>query len=281
LVIPARATSTTNSIQDGYDAIAHLANLPFTEEYTCVKLCRLFVHDDFPNPNTIDPTSSGYTFYDYTNPNRSAEAELVHQCMLAWENSSPKGNIRAVLNTIFNSDLFRSHTAAAQKVKTPLEFVASSVRALRSVNAGGTATATSDGFSFSTRLSNMGGMNLFDRAEPDGYPEVGPSWISAGTLVEVSIIPGIINSGRGDDAGSRLRPSGIAQKIPAGSWDNARGVADYFLSILYPGEGTGIFASHRRHQLPQHRRQRHDLIALALWATQARPTIRARGWSRC
>jgi hypothetical protein len=248
LVIPPRATSTTNGIQDGYDAIAHLANLPFTEEYLTVKLCRLFVHDDFPNPNTTDPTSIGYTFYDYTNPNRSAEAELVHQCMLAWENSSPKGNIRAVLNTIFNSDLFRSHTAAAQKVKTPLEFVASSVRALRSVNAGGTATATSDGFSFSTRLSNMGGMNLFDRAEPDGYPEVGPSWISAGTLVErIRYIQAFLNSGTGDDAGNHVCDpvSLLKKKLPAGSWNSAGAVADYFLGILFPGEGQGNLSLYR------------------------------------
>jgi uncharacterized protein (DUF1800 family) len=64
--------------------------------------------------------------------------------MVAWETSSPKGNLRAVLNTIFSSELFRSHAAAAQKIKTPLEFVASSLRALRSVNPDGTATATTD-----------------------------------------------------------------------------------------------------------------------------------------
>ena len=50
LVIPRR--TGTNSIQDGYDVIQHLANLPMTMEYISVKLCRLFVHDDFPNPTT-------------------------------------------------------------------------------------------------------------------------------------------------------------------------------------------------------------------------------------
>ncbi len=248
IVIPARTTGNTNGIQDGYDVITNLAYSPFTAEFISVKLCRLFVHDDFPNPNTTDPTSSGYTFYDYTNPNRSAEAELVHQCMLAWENSTPKGNIRAVLNTIFSSDLFRTHAANAQKVKTPLEFVASSVRALRSMNANGTATASTDGFSFSTRLSNMGLMNLFDRAEPDGYPEVGPSWISAGTLVErIRYIQALCNSGTGDDAGNHVcDPVGLLKKkVPAGSWDNAGAVADYFLSILYPGEGAGNLSLYR------------------------------------
>jgi hypothetical protein len=207
-------------------------------------LCRLFVHDDFPNPNTIDPTSDDYKFYDYTDPNRSAEAELVHQCMLAWENSTPKGNLRAVLGTIFNSDLFRSHTAAAQKVKTPLEYVASSVRALRSVNANGTATASTDGYSFATPLNNMGQMLLFDRAAPDGYPEFGPNWISAGTLVErlryvqaYCMTNGSLNRA---DAGANLcDPVGLLKKKrPAGEWNDATAVANYFLGILYPGEGA-------------------------------------------
>jgi uncharacterized protein (DUF1800 family) len=248
LVIPPRATGTTNGIQDGYDVIAHLANLPFTQEHISVKLCRLFVHDDFPNP-TATTNLPEYAFYDYTNPNMSPEAKLVHDCMLAWENSSPKGNIRAVLNTIFNSDLFRSHAAAAQKVKTPLEFVASSVRALRSVNANGTATANTDGYSFNTRLNNMGSMALFDRAEPDGYPEVGPSWISAGTLVErIRYIQAFCNSGIGDDAGNHVCDpvALLKKKLPSGSWDNAGSVTDYFLAILYPGEGAGNLSLYRQ-----------------------------------
>ena len=129
-----------------------------------------------------------------------------------------------------------------------MEFVASSVRALRSVNANGTATASTDGFSFSTRLSNMGLMNLFDRAEPDGYPEVGPSWISAGTLVErIRYIQAFCNSGTGDDAGNNVCDpvALLKKKVPAGSWDNAGAVADYFLSILYPGEGAGNLSLYR------------------------------------
>ncbi len=248
LNIPPRATGATNSIQDGYDVIAHLANQPFTQEYISVKLCRLFVHEDFPNPTTT-PGHPEYDFYDYTNPNMSAEARLVRDCMLAWENSNPKGQIRAVLNVIFNSDLFRSHTAAAQKVKTPLEFVASSVRALRSVNPNGTATANTDGFSFATRLNNMGGMGLFDRGDPDGYPEGGASWISAGTLVErIRYIQAFCNAGTGDDAGNHVCDpvALLKKKLPAASWNNAGAVADYFLAILYPGEGAGNLALYRQ-----------------------------------
>jgi uncharacterized protein (DUF1800 family) len=248
LVIPPR--TGTNGIQDGYDVITHFANLPFTQEYLSVKLCRLFVHDDFPNPTT-KTNEPEYAFYDYTDPYRSAEAELVHQCMLTWENSTPKGNLRAVLNTIFSSDLFRSHTATAQKVKTPLEFVASSIRALRSVNANGTATANTDGFasSFATPLGRMGDMLLFDRAAPDGYPEVASPWVSAGTLVErIRFVQAFCNPGTGDDAGNNVcDPVGLLKKkLPNdGSWNNAGTNADYFLGTLFPGEGAGNLLLHR------------------------------------
>lgn len=247
LNIPARATGTTNSIQDGYDVIAHLANQPFTQEYISVKLCRLFVHDDFPNPTTT-PGLPEYDFYDYTNPNRSAEADLVHQCMLAWENSSPKGNLRAVLSVIFNSELFRSHAAVGQKVKTPFEFVASSVRALRATNAAGALTATTDGTSFATPLNRMGGMQLFNREAPDGYPEAGEAWISGGSLVErIRFIQALLNAGTGDDAGNHTTdPVGLLKsKLPPGSWNNAGDVADFFLGLLYPSEGAGNLALYR------------------------------------
>src|SRR5205823_3165992 len=174
-------------------------------------------------------------------PYRSEEADLVHQCMLAWENSTPKGNIRAVLATIFNSDLFRSQGAALQKVKTPLEYVISAVRALRSANANGTYTANTDG-NFSTQLNRMGNMSLFNRDAPDGYPETGPPWISAGTLAErLRFTQALLSnpaSRPSDAGGASTDPVALLKKkLPAASWNNAGIVADYFLGILYPGEG--------------------------------------------
>lgn len=241
LTLPPRAAASTNGIMDGYDVIAHLANQPFTQEYISVKLCRLFVHDEFPNPTTLTD-SPEYSFYDYTDPNRSAEAELVHQCMMAWENSSPKGNLRAVLNVIFNSDLFRSQSGNAQKVKTPFEYTVSAVRALRAATNGGpNFTAVADGYSFVTPLSRMGGMNLFDRDAPDGYPEAGPNWISAGTLVErIRYVQAFLNAGIGDDAGNnQCDPVGLMKaNVVSGNWGNAGVVTDYFLGILYPAEGA-------------------------------------------
>jgi len=253
LYIPSR--SGASGLQDGYDVIGHLSNQPFTEEFLCVKLCRIFVHDNFA------------VGYDFTDPNLTVEGQLVRACMLAWENSNPKGNIRAVLSTIFNSDLFRSQTATMAKVKTPLEFVVSTVRALRSATNGtfqaGTFSANTDGYSFATPMSRMGGMNLFDRGDPNGYPEDGPGWISGGTLAErirfaqsFAIASGQSGhsgsqSGAGNDASLcvcdpvALLKYKLPSQNPPGSVTNAGDVADYFLKIIFPGEGAGNLTLYR------------------------------------
>jgi hypothetical protein len=154
-----------------------------------------------------------------------------------------------VLSVIFNSDLFRSQTGNAQKIKTPLEFVASAVRALRaSTNGGAGFTANTDGYSFASPLSRMGGMNLFDRDAPDGYPEFGPNWISAGTLVErIRFIQAFLNAGTGDDAGNHTcDPVALLKsRLPSLSWNNAGDVTDFFLGILYPAEGAANLKLYR------------------------------------
>ena len=108
--------------------------------------------------------------------------------MLAWESTTPKGQIWKVIATIVNSDLFRSQSAASQKIKTPLEFTVSAIRALRSsTNGTGTAgsfSAYTDGYAIPSPLLRMGGMDLFNRDFPDGYSEFGSIWMSASTLAE-------------------------------------------------------------------------------------------------
>ena len=256
IVIPARTGNA--GIQDGYDVIQSLANNVHTAEYLSVKLCRLFVHDNFPNPTTTTNLAE-YAYYNYTNPNRTPEAELVRQCIVAWQTPASdgrRGNIRSVLNTIFNSALFRSHGGSMQKVKTPVEYTVSAIRALRSSNGNGTYTASSDGYSISGRsrtassspLVRMGGMKLFDRDAPDGYPEDGPPWVSAGTLAErvrfiqTYLMPvGATGKGDGITGGNNNLSDPVTllkNKLPPASWNNAGAVADYFLSILYPAEGT-------------------------------------------
>ena len=249
--------SGTNGIQDGYQVLRHLADQPFTQEYVSVKLCRLLVHDGFPHPSP-DPATPEYAFYNYAAGNLSPEAALVHGCMQAWETNSPKGQIWKVLQVITDSKLFRSHGGSLQKVKTPLEMVASTIRALRfstnGSNLAGSFTAWTDGFnlvgtsesSTGNPMMRMGDMSLFNREAPDGYPEGGPSWISAGTLAErLRFIQAfcIAPSQTGHtDAGSLTGcdPVGLIRaQLPAASLTNSGEVADFFIRILFPGEGGG------------------------------------------
>ena len=245
LSLPAR--SGTNSVQDGYAVLTHVANQPFTSEYICVKLCRLFIHDNFPNPTTHTDLPE-YGYYDYSNLSQlTPEAQLVHACMLAWENGNPKGQIRDVLRVIFNSDLFRSHGGSLQKIKTPFEFTVSAIRALRAAGTNGTFTANTDGAALIAPVSRMGNMNLFDRAEPDGYAEGAGPWVSAGTLAErIRWITAYCAGGGGDAGNSSASPVTLLQlKLPQSSLTDAGAVADYFLGILLPGEGPANLAVYR------------------------------------
>ncbi|HTD85093.1 MAG TPA: DUF1800 family protein [Candidatus Binatia bacterium] len=247
LVIPPSRTTPQSGILDGYDVIRHLSTNLHTAEFLSVKLCRLFVHDNFV-----------HGVYDYTDPNRSREADLVYQCILAWDTPGSgtvggRGNIRRVIRTILNSDLFRDYSTPLRKVKTPLEFVASSVRALRSMNADGSATATTDGYSFTSPLSRMGVMNLFNRAEPDGYPEYAAAWISAGTLAErVRYVQSLLTAAnasptRPGDAGNNFANpvTLLKKKLPNSAWNDASAVTDYFIGIIYPGEGRANLDQYR------------------------------------
>jgi uncharacterized protein (DUF1800 family) len=250
LVINANQYPDTNGMTEGYKVIEHLTSLPYTMEFVSVKLCRLFVHENFE-----------FGIYDYTVPNLSPEAQLVKECMTAWDTPAAdgrKGNIRSVVRAILNSDLFRGHAASRQKVKTPLEFAVSAVRALRvtSLNAQGYAfaTADSDGYGIgsgnSSPLSRMGGMALFNKVEPDGYSEFGRIWLNTANLcermrfVEHLLMPTTSSLKTTDYGTPGLKNTSdpaalIHLRLPATDWDNPAAVVDYFLGLFFPGEGMG------------------------------------------
>ena len=252
LILSNTLATGTNGMAEGYKVAQHLANLPYTMEYLSVKLCRVFVHEDFQ-----------YGTYDYTAANLSPEAQLVKDCMTAWNTPAGdgrKGNIRSVLATIFSSALFRGHGASQQKVKTPLEFAVSAVRALYTVNADTnswvSSTCDSDGYGISGTngsttypLSRMGGMGLFNKPEPDGWSEFGRIWMSTANLCErmrfvQHLLMPTSSSIKDDDYGSPgLRNTSdpvalLRARMPAPDWNNDGAVVDFFLGLLFPGEGA-------------------------------------------
>jgi uncharacterized protein (DUF1800 family) len=237
LRLPARSGNA--GMQDGYEVVAHLANLPYTQEYISVKLCQWFVHENF-----------AHGVYDYTEANLSPEAKLVRACMRAWETPAEdgrQGNLRNVLRVIFYSDLFRNHAASRQKVKTPLEFVVSGVRALRAETSEGKFTAETDGYSLLGPLSSLD-MDLFDREDPDGWSELGRDWVSTSALVDrmrfvQNLLMANSNSNKARDFGSSRAlnvsdPVGLIKlKLPESQWGDAEAILDFFLQILFLGEG--------------------------------------------
>ncbi len=245
--------ATTNGIQDGYQILRHMADQPFTQEYISVKLCRLLVHDEFHHG------------YDFTDAETSPEESLVHACMMAWENppkGGPKGQMRDVLRVILKSDLFRQSNTAAAKVKTPLEFAASTLRAFRAAKPDGAFTAATDAPNLVASgglLDRAGRMRLFDRAEPDGYAEDGGGWVSAGTLSErLRYVQSLALAGAGlatgtgvrsnpDSLGSsRIDPSAvIALRLANGAQRSAEAVTDCLLGLLFPSEGAANLREYR------------------------------------
>ena len=98
-------------------------------------------------------------------------------------------------------------------------------------------------------------MMLFDRDAPDGYPEAGPPWISAGTLAErirfvQTTLMATNDSAKGDGISggnfNHTDPVGLLKKkLAPANYNDAGAVADYFLSIIYPGEGKANLDSLR------------------------------------
>jgi uncharacterized protein (DUF1800 family) len=250
MIISNNAFPGTNGMNEGYQVIRHLSELPYTAEFLSVKLCRVFVHEDFD-----------FGIYDYTANPLSPEAQLIKDCMTAWMTPGTdgrKGHIRSVLRTIFASELFRSQSAAQQKVKTPLEFSIGAVRALRVSDTDGsgyvTTTADTDGASLVAPLNRMGGMSLFNKPEPDGYSEFGQIWLNTANLDErwrfVQNLLMASNYGlKNTDYGATRNASDpsrlIRLRLPSSSWNDPAAVVDYFISILYPGEGAANLAEDR------------------------------------
>jgi len=124
-----------------------LAAHPSTMHYVSGKLCARFVNDTPPDG-------------------------CVDDAVRAWKRSN--GAIREVLRAIFHSPDFWAPANLAAKVKTPLEFVASAVRAVGGVPDSTPRLALAVG-----RL----GQPLYQHVAPNGYGEQQEDWVNSGALL--------------------------------------------------------------------------------------------------
>jgi len=132
---------------EGREVLHMLATSPQTAHFISLKLAQRFVSDDPP-------------------------AELVDRMAKTFEKK--KGDIREVLSTLFHSPEFWADGAYRAKVKTPLEFVASAIRA--------TGASVDDALPLARQLSNMG-MPLYGAQPPTGYSMKADTWVSSSALL--------------------------------------------------------------------------------------------------
>ncbi|MGA7513650.1 MAG: DUF1800 domain-containing protein [Candidatus Sulfotelmatobacter sp.] len=132
---------------EGLEVLHRLATSPQTAHFISLKLAERFVSDD-PPPALVD---------------RMAKTFL-----------KKKGDIREVLNTLFHSPEFWDDTTYRAKVKTPLEFVASAVRA--------TGAEIDDAQPLVGQLNRMG-MPLYGAQPPTGYSMKAETWVSSAALL--------------------------------------------------------------------------------------------------
>jgi hypothetical protein len=164
LVIPG-GRDGPEGVEDAIEAIDFMVGHPSTAAFVCTKLIQKFVSDEL--------TLAAYR--DGTAP--AALLGLLDDAMAAWHATEPPGHVETVLRAILDpagrESPFWSSAAYRSKVKTPVEFIHSSIRALG-------ASASGDGL---PGRNDAMGMHLFTREEPDGWSELGPDWVDTGSML--------------------------------------------------------------------------------------------------
>jgi uncharacterized protein (DUF1800 family) len=143
--------------QDGERVIDILVRHGATARFIATKLARRFVSDDPP-------------------------AALVERAAATFRRTD--GDVRAVLATIFTSPEFWAADAYRAKIKTPLEVVASAVRALdgRIVTGPGADATDGGGVALAREVGRLG-EPLYEAQPPTGYPDRAEAWVNTGALL--------------------------------------------------------------------------------------------------
>ncbi|MFT3742847.1 MAG: DUF1800 family protein [Pyrinomonadaceae bacterium] len=134
-------------IADGERVLDILAKNPKTAQFISTKLARRFLGDN-PSPVVIDRATKTFLATD--------------------------GSIRETLRTIITSPQFFNTASFQTKVKSPFEFVASSLRI---------TSAETDGQKPVLDWITKMGQPVYGRLTPDGYPDKSSEWLSSNDLL--------------------------------------------------------------------------------------------------
>ena len=134
-------------MEDGLEVLHLLAHHPSTAKFISTELCRRFVADD-PPQSVVDRAAGAF--------------------------QTTGGDIREVVTAILTSPEFDSPAVYRTKVKSPIEYIASSLRAV-----GGDTDA---GLPIIMTLDRMG-HPMFQYEAPSGYADRAGTWINSSTLL--------------------------------------------------------------------------------------------------
>lgn len=212
MVIPARRAEQ-EGLRDAIDVIEAMEDHPSTSEFICIKLINRFVSDEI-------------SLESYHNGSAPVElVELLDRAVQAWYSTPRSGHIATVLRTILDVDnpegLFWSPFANRAKIKTPIEFINSSLRAVQADVSG----------EMLNELNATLGMELFTRDDPDGWSELGVDWVDTATLLEkIRFLQLLISNSN----------SNLLWPVDAFLLENQiqepRQVIDYFETLLFAGK---------------------------------------------
>lgn len=145
---PSRVPANADSVKQGLTALRILAAAPQTAHFICYLLAQRFVADAPPD----------------------ALVERLAKVYLASD-----GDIKTILRALIASPEFNSRQYFRNKVKTPLEFVASAFRA--------TATDPANPGALVNTIKQMG-MEMYHALPPTGYYLTADRWMNSVALVD-------------------------------------------------------------------------------------------------
>jgi uncharacterized protein (DUF1800 family) len=146
-VVLGQKIGSGGGMDEGNRVLKMLATHPSTAKFIATKLCRRFISDN-PPQEAVDAAAKTFL--------------------------ATGGDIRAVLKTIFTSPQFFATEAYNSKVKTPLELVASSLRATNAEVANAQVLV-----GVMTRM----GMPIYGCQPPTGYNDTADAWVNTGALL--------------------------------------------------------------------------------------------------
>jgi len=180
--------------KEGMEVLHILAHHPSTARFISTKLAMRFVSDD-PPPALVD---------------RMAQTFL-----------KKNGDIREVLETMLKSPEFWSESTYRAKVKTPLEFVVSSVRA--------TGADVTDALPLARQLNQLG-MPLYGMQPPTGYSMKEETWVNSSALLGRMNFSLALMSGK--IRGLQVDTNRLLATPPGSTMDSAQALAMLENSLL-------------------------------------------------